>query len=364
MGEKIRILGIAPYEAMKTAMLRLAQNRSELELDVYVGDLHYGVEIVRHHMDEYYDAIISRGGTAELIEQVADVPVVEISLSVYDILRAMKLAENYKERYAIVGFPSITGSAHVLCDLLRYQIDIFTIHSGDEVLSTMEKLKEEGYRMVVCDMISHTKAKDLGLNAILITSGVESIESAFDQAVKISRSYMKVYHESLFLKNVLKNAGNNTVIFDERGELYLSLWDRENEERIIGLLKKELPQVLAADSHKIFRNLDGTLFSIVGRVIPYRGRKYVAFYFTESKIPITQGKYGILFSDKKEAEDQFFNSFYSMAGAMGGLAESIDQISQSAFPVMITGERGDGKGADSAGPLHEEPPAGQSVRHH
>ena len=343
MGEKIRILGIAPYEAMKTAMLRLAQNRSELELDVYVGDLHYGVEIVRHHMDEYYDAIISRGGTAELIEQVADVPVVEISLSVYDILRAMKLAENYKERYAIVGFPSITGSAHVLCDLLRYQIDIFTIHSGDEVLSTMEKIKEEGYRMVVCDMISHTKAKDLGLNAILITSGVESIESAFDQAVKISRSYMKVYHESLFLKNVLKNAGNNTVIFDERGELYLSLWDRENEERIIGLLKKELPQVLAADSHKIFRNLDGTLFSIVGRVIPYRGRKYVAFYFTESKIPITQGKYGILFSDKKEAEDQFFNSFYSMAGAMGGLAESIDQISQSTFPVMITGEKGTGK---------------------
>ena len=112
MSEKIRILGIAPYEAMKTAMMRLAQNRTELELDVYVGDLHYGVEIVRHHMDEYYDAIISRGGTAELIEQIADVPVVEISLSVYDILRAMKLAENYKERYSntrLIFSPFIMG---------------------------------------------------------------------------------------------------------------------------------------------------------------------------------------------------------------------------------------------------------------
>ena len=343
MSEKIRILGIAPYEAMKTAMMRLAQNRTELELDVYVGDLHYGVEIVRHHMDEYYDAIISRGGTAELIEQIADVPVVEISLSVYDILRAMKLAENYKERYAIVGFPSITGSAHVLCDLLKYQIDIFTIHNGDEVLSTMEMLKREGYRMVVCDMISHTKAKDLGLNTILITSGVESIESAFDQAVKISRSYMKVYHESLFLKSVLKNAGNSTVIFDEKGEVYLSLWDRENEAGIIEILKKELPRVWAADSHKIFRNVAGTLFSIVGRVIPYKGRKFVVFYFTESKIPITQGKYGIRFSDKKEAEEQFVNSFYSMDGVMGELSDSIEQISQSAFPVMIIGERGTGK---------------------
>ena len=106
--------------------------------------------------------------------------------------------------------------------------------------------------MVVCDMISHTKAKDLGLNTILITSGVESIESAFDQAVKISRSYMKVYHESLFLKSVLKNAGNSTVIFDEKGEVYLSLWDRENEAGIIEILKKELPRVWAADSHKFF----------------------------------------------------------------------------------------------------------------
>ena len=197
MSEKIRILGIAPYEAMKTAMLRLAQGREELELTAFVGDMQRGGEIVRRHIDAYYDVIISRGGTAELIERITDIPVVEISLSVYDILRAMKLAENYEERYAIVGFPSITGSAHFLCDLLRYQIDIFTIHNEEEAESVLHGLKQEGYRMVVGDMISYTKAKDMGLNAILITSGVESIGSALDQAVKISASYTKTYHENL-----------------------------------------------------------------------------------------------------------------------------------------------------------------------
>ena len=197
MSETIRILGIAPYEAMKTAMCRLAQGREELEADVYVGDMQAGAEIVRRHADEYYDAIISRGGTAELIEQITDIPVVEISLSVYDILRAMKLAENYEERYAIVGFPSITESAHFLCDLLRYQIDIFTIRNEEEAEDTLKRLRKEGYRMVVCDMISYTKAKEQELNAILITSGVESIESAFDQALKISASHTREYQENL-----------------------------------------------------------------------------------------------------------------------------------------------------------------------
>ena len=119
MEDKIRILGIAPYEAMRSAMLRLARGHEELELNVYVGDLQQGAEIVRQHLDAYYDAIISRGGTAELIEQITDIPVVEIALSVYDILRAMKMAENYGKPYAIVGFPSITESAHFLCDLLQ-----------------------------------------------------------------------------------------------------------------------------------------------------------------------------------------------------------------------------------------------------
>jgi transcriptional regulator with PAS, ATPase and Fis domain len=340
---KLKVLGVAPYEAMKTAVERLAKNRTDLELDAYVGDLYYGKELVLRHIDENYDAIISRGGTAQLIEEITDIPVIEITLSVYDILRAIKLAENYQERYAIVGFPNITSNAHLLCNLLQYQVDIFTVHTPEEVRPLLTKLKNQGYLMVVCDMISHTEAKLLGLNAILITSGAESIEDAFNQAVKISTSHNKFRQENLFLKEVLKNSGNYTVIFDPEEKVYLSTWDKNNETQVYDLLRRELPQVRSSDSHKIFRNIEGTLFSIVGCMLPYEGQQYGVFHFTDSKIPITPGKYGIRFSNKKEAEEDFFNSFYRITGAMGDLADSIDQISQSSFPVMITGENGTGK---------------------
>ena len=123
---KIKVLGIAPYEAMKTIMEKLARKRPQMDLDVYVGDLKKGVDIAQKYTQANYDVIISRGGTAEMIGKVTHIPVIEISLSVYDILRAMKLAENYSDKYAVVGFPGITGSAHLLCDLLQYKLDIVT----------------------------------------------------------------------------------------------------------------------------------------------------------------------------------------------------------------------------------------------
>ena len=135
-----RILGIAPYDGMRTAMEQAAQTYPEVELDVFTGDLEEGKAIVQQVPPNAYDCVISRGGTAALIRQVTDLPVVDIQISVYDVLRTMKLAENYTSLYAIVGFPSITEPAHTLCSLLGFNLDILTVHSAAEVSHTLERL--------------------------------------------------------------------------------------------------------------------------------------------------------------------------------------------------------------------------------
>jgi len=170
MGTAItRILGVAPYDGMRTAMERIAEEYPNVHLDAYTGDLEEGAAIVRASQSENYDVIISRGGTADRIREVTDLPVVSVKLSVYDVLRAIKMAENYSHLYAIVGFPSITQPAHTLCDLLRLNMDIITIHSMDEADSALNRLREGGYKMVVGDMVTHTLARQKGFDAFLIT---------------------------------------------------------------------------------------------------------------------------------------------------------------------------------------------------
>ena len=183
---RTRILGIAPYDGMRTAMENAAQAYPNVLLDVQTGDLDEGQAIVQNIPPNTYDCIISRGGTADLIRRVTDLPVVDIQISVYDVLRAIKLAENYTDLYAIVGFPSVTESAHTLCSLLNYDLDILTVNSAEDVKHTLERLRQGGYRMVVCDMVTHTIARQMGFDAFLIISGVESLHAAIDQAVSIS----------------------------------------------------------------------------------------------------------------------------------------------------------------------------------
>ena len=67
---RIKVLGIAPYQAMKTSMEKIVLNYPQIDLDVYVGDMNEGVSIVQSHQQLNYDVIISRGGTAELIRSI------------------------------------------------------------------------------------------------------------------------------------------------------------------------------------------------------------------------------------------------------------------------------------------------------
>lgn len=53
-----RILGIAPYEGMRTVMERAAQAYPDVQLDVYIGDLLEGAAVVQRMPPNSYDCII------------------------------------------------------------------------------------------------------------------------------------------------------------------------------------------------------------------------------------------------------------------------------------------------------------------
>ena len=144
---------------------------------------------------------------------------VSIQLSVYDVLRAIKMAENYSNLYAIVGFPSITQPAHTLCDLLRLDMDIITIHNLEETNRALDRLREGGYKMVVSDMVTHTLARQKGFDAFLITSGVESLHDAFTQAIQISDRFRQLRRQNQLLEGVARSRSGNTIILDAAGQL-------------------------------------------------------------------------------------------------------------------------------------------------
>lgn len=339
---RTRILGIAPYEGMQITMNRAAQAYPNVQLDVFTGDLDEGVAIVQRVPPNAYDCIISRGGTAELIRQVTDLPVVEVQLSIYDVLGAMKLAENYSSLYAIVGFPSITEPAHTLCDLLGYNLDILTVHSANEAAHTLERLKQGGYRMVVCDMVTHRIARNMDLDAFLITSGVESLQVAIGQALNISLWFGRLRQENMFLRSITQDQNGRVVVLDDNGAIFYSS-PTDPPVELTKVLRSHLSEVPAVGSMKFYHTEHNQLYSITAQTLLMDTERYCLYYCVPSLIPLHSHWAGMRTMNKGECEYLFTNSFYSISGAMGTLDAEIRMLAAARQPIMICGEPGTGK---------------------
>jgi len=342
MCSKIRILTIAPYTSMKSLLLKLAKDYPNIDLTITVGDLIKGVEIAQNNFHENYDVIISRGGTAKLVQQSVSLPVIGINTSAYDILHTLKLSDAGTRKVAVVGFSNITEELLSLKEVLPYKIDVFTINSTDQAVLTLQQLKNDNYHAILCDMITYTTARELGMNAFLITSGIESIRTAFDTAVLYCSSYGHIRDENHFLRQLIQGRDARTVVFTTDGKLFYSTLSEE-DAAILDTLHGKIDEVPASGKRRFLNRQNNLLYSIQAqRIISYES-EYVAFYFTVSNPPLAGNKCGINYSNRKEVEKDYFNSTYIIMDSIAQLDSTIDNVNQNSYPIIILGEGGSGK---------------------
>ncbi len=340
---KVKILAIAPYEGIQTLIKQTAEKRDDVEVTVYVGDLAYGANIASQYTEADFDVIISRGGTAELIRKQSSLPVVEIPLSVYDILRSIKLAENYHNKYAFIGFPAITKNAHFLCEVLRYQIDIYTIHNEEEAHKNLKKLAESGCNMVLCDMITNSLAQQYGISSILITSGTESIETAFDQAVQTSETYHRLTNRINFFKTVLEEQQKYIYVFSKDQKEVYSSSNGASLDTVYEKMVTNIPIVFEEKSKRIYLEVSGFLYTILGVCRTINEEPYVIYYTHVRKKTFNMDKNGISYISKEEAFDEFFSSIYGIMQSDFLNDMTLEKYAQNTQPLMIIGEIGTGK---------------------
>lgn len=342
MEYRIRALGIAPYEGMKHLMASLQEEYPQLDLTLFVGDRDEGLEIARSNFHGNYDVVISRGCTANMLRQNLALPVIEIDLTVYDLLCALKLTDGLTGKIAIVCAANLSSSARRLCDLMGYDMAIFTYDAPETVEQIMQKILDEQYQTVLCDMVADTTAKRLGLNSCLIVSSISSIRRAFDQAILLCQSQEKLRAENLFFRDLIQGQLSQTVVFDSEGRLFLSTRN-ESRPELLELLRRELPESRQTGERRIIRILGGMTYTIRSRHVVTEGHVYTAFFFEAHRTPLTPNQTGIRFATRPEAEDAYYSSVFSFAGTVADSQSQIDRISGSSSPVMVTGEDGTGK---------------------
>lgn len=222
---KIKTLFIAPYPAMLPLIEECRKEEKELDIKIATGNLGQALPHVKHAESEGIDMIISRGGTAKLIQQETNIPVIDIQVSGYDMLRVLTLAKDFPGKKAIVGFSNITLGAKTITDILDIGIEVFTIQKEEEVETLVLELKFMGFELIMGDVVTMEAAAKAGLEGILIQSGREAIFDSFQKVKSVYHSFRRKQQENDLLRAIIKKNTDNIIILDSNAECVFEQWN-------------------------------------------------------------------------------------------------------------------------------------------
>lgn len=340
MSAKIKILGIAPYEELNNSMSVVSKQFKEVESDIYTADLKEGQQIATELFSNNYDAIISRGGTADLIRQVVSIPVIDVSISIYDILGTIRLARNYTENFAIVGYASITEMAHLLCDILGYNIKIITLDDRTDASMTLDILAEENYEMILCDAITNRLALTKSINTILITSGFESVKHAYQEALTIATHLKKVLHDKLVLEESMKEQKQELIIYDATFHVHYSNVSNDLSNAITKFLSTKKDSI---DENQYYHTYKNNVYMITIKKIRVDDAIYFSCTLKLSTPPIINNRFGIFYQKPAEVAEMFTKKLMFTQFIQEETKQKLQQVNNFYHSLIIVGESGTAK---------------------
>lgn len=337
---KINIVGIAPFNGLKLSMEQVAAQFPSINFDCYVGDLNAGLEVIKQLDSENIDTIISRGGTALLIKDSVNIPVVEIDITVYDIMRSVKLSQNLNKKLAIVGFKNITDKAYLLNDLMEMDLDIISIDAAQTAEDVLADLKERNYEVIISDQVTSTLAREIGLTAILITSVEESISKSFEQALNIGQTYSEIKQHRYIYKSLYEKSPIDILVFNKEN----CLMEEYSNYSLPLRIKNKIIQLNSSSKEVIppFKEMHADNVFLIENI--YNTETNFFIYYVRIIDKINNNNTSIELIDVKQNIDDSLLSNSSLSiGINEQQKQHLNNYAKTQHAILFIGEKGTGK---------------------
>ncbi len=331
-------LFIAPNQQLASVAAEVAPDYPELSVTIHEGDLSEGLAAALGSFEAGFDVVISRGGTAQLLEEEFSVPVIEVGISTADLLSALLTHNPSGKRTAVVGFLNALDAIEQYVDFSDFDIDIFGISFEDELPLVLQDVVEGSYEIVLCDTFTYRRCLSMGINAHLLSSGPESVAAAFDRALFLCRQTHELRLRNRALWKLVKNQPARIAIFSSAGKLvYCNLTSSRTE--LLAFMREHLE---GEEAGSLALRRGRQVFHLSRVHVSEGGENLMAFNVTTANAPLKASLVGIEYKNRDEVDRSYHESIFHLVGAGDELAADIAQAGKSELPVLLEGEPGCG----------------------
>lgn len=184
-----QILFMAPSEQLAKRVDEIVAERG-LEIDVRIGVMKEAENIVSNAIKHNTKVVISRGGTAYLLKQKFDIPVVITKLTSGSYINAFEKIRNTNGPVAFFSVEQIQDNVKSLCYFLNVNANYYYFNDTESAISAVRQAKKDGNVFGIGGVLTKIYAEQLHMDYYTLENNREDIETALESAQQILHSVL------------------------------------------------------------------------------------------------------------------------------------------------------------------------------
>lgn len=366
----IAVMGYKTMADLFKSMTLPSDLEGQVTLQVYDALFEKAAEIaIRLEQEEAVDVFLSGSGNASYIKPYLQTPVVNISISAFDLMSAIRKASSYGGPVAVINFREAIEGLDYVIDVLKPEVVPVTYDDYQDLWNKVAALKTQGCSAVVGASLVCEIAQYHGLRGVMVYSD-ETLRVAVRHAYAVAQSRRAERERTQRYRTILNFTYGGIMATDSEG---IITEFNPAAERILGIPAKRVLGKNAIDAIENSR-IDEVLQS--GQAQLNQVQKVGDIEIVTNRVPIAYGQdvVGVVatFLDAgyiQKATDEIRRShhkkgftakttFQDIVGRslkMRSVIERAVRFARSDSSVLITGESGVGKEL-FAQSMHNESP--------
>ncbi len=217
-----KITFVIPYPSIAGLIKSTIQEQKSSEWE-YETIVSIGVQGIIHRQFKA-DAIIARGVTAiALRHKLPEIPVIDLPVSGFDILRVIKeCLDRFKDRrIGFIGSSNMIYGVKSAESILDVELETIEVNDEDDAEPSIMRLREKGINVIIGGVMSSEIARRLGMRSLYIESGREAIYSALNEAKSVVKVRRREQERAEQFRTILNCSDEGIVAVDVKGKINL-----------------------------------------------------------------------------------------------------------------------------------------------
>lgn len=206
---------IAPYQSLGEQATKICEE-FKWPVEILYGRANRGLEMAREAEKRGTRVIVTRGITAERIRSVMDIPVVELPVTGFDILRAYLQAKLMGTPVGVADEKRIIEGFECLSEILGEEILTYELTKVQEMRQAVNFLRQKGVKTIIGKATINRYLRMHKIQGILIPSGREAVIRALEEAMRVVSVRRQEMAKLQEMKAVLDFNSEGIVAIDGR----------------------------------------------------------------------------------------------------------------------------------------------------